>query len=253
MANASEGAVNAGGMLVEWFDLVPTAGDDALGPDLVNQIESGRPDFAARPGLIRKLLPVSMDQQTGHTSSGGSYLFDSLDNARAHLKWTQSIYRLDGLLFSEQPWVANMDGFVGQVVGAYDFKPLATSHSAQRIQVWRVTTDDALALASRAWPHLLQSARHANLSSVWLGVDTSKQTLGLVSVVSRSPNETGHDYRALHSLRDCAIVDKILPELQPQNAIVDKSMWVITIWLPPQNGRIPDGLWPNSPPLPAPL
>jgi hypothetical protein len=252
MAESSIGTVKARGMLVEWFDVVVPEGEEALGPQLVEEIEYGRPGFSIRPGLIRKLLPVSVDLITGGISSGGSYLFDSFESARRHLDWTRTDYRINGLLFAEQPWVANMRGFLGKVIGAHDFKPVATSHASQRIQVWRVEKGDVEALASKAWPKVVQRAREADFASIWLGADPSTRTVGLVSVVSRSPNEPGRDYDALRTLDQARVVTEALPGLETERVIVDKSMWVITIWLPPIDGKVSEGLWPNSPPLPGP-
>jgi hypothetical protein len=252
MTESSVGTIEARGILVEWFDVVVPKGEEALSPQLVEEIEFGRPDFAARPGLIRKLLPVAVEPGTGDTSSGGSYLFDSFENAKGHLHWTHTDYRINGLLFAEQPWVANMRGFVGKVVGAHDFKPLATSHASQRIQVWQLKDNDVESLAAKAWPKVLRYGKEAGLASVWLGVDPSTQSLALVSVASRSADRSQRDYKMLRELNESSLVNETLPELTSAHVVVDKTMWVITIWLPPKDGKIPDGLWPNSPPLPGP-
>jgi hypothetical protein len=249
MSAVDTGPIRASGMLLEWFDLV---GPETVGPPIVTEIERDRPVYAAQPGFIRKLLPIVFERDGGAAEAGGSYLFDSLANLRAHLQWTQTEHRIDGLLFHEQPFVANFRGFAGEVVGAQDFAPLASKQAANRIQVWRTKGQSALPLARKAWPILLARARDVGLSAVWLGADSETQTIGLLSVAPRLSARSELDYAALDRLRGPMSIADGLKDFADLERVVDKCMWVFTIWLPPVNGRPTQGLWPSSPPLPAP-
>lgn len=239
--------IAAKGLLIEWFDVLGDASD--LTP-VVSDIERDRADYAARPGFVRKLLPIVTDVITGASYSGGSYLFDTVGNAQVHHHWATVERKIDGVAFPDQPWLANFDGFIGEVVGAVDVGDDLSRHAAKRIVVWKAGTRPAREVAAALWTRLLALLARQPFVSVWLGVDDSANTLGLVLVCSRPADSGSHSYAAFELLRGIPLFDEgVLP---PDELVVDRCMWVFTIWLPPVHGQPTEGLWPNSPPLPAP-
>jgi len=249
MHASDTGSAMAGAMLIEWFRVL--GDEDEQG--IVESIERDRPDYSMRPGLIRKLLPIVHSPDSTTVLSGGSYLFETLDDARAYLHWTEHEHRVDGVLFRDRPFVADLRGFLAPVVGVQDFAPIGESHAAQRIQVWHCGRDaDVTAIARRLWPGILSRATQAGVSSIWLGADADTRCIGLVTVAPKTEKCTGHDYAVLDALRGRMCLANDDDELRALETVVDECMWVFTIWLPPRNGRIREGLWPNSPPLPSP-
>ncbi len=234
--------------MVEWFDVVGEGSES----DIVVSIETDRPHYSARPGLIRKLLPIAVDKASGKVTAGGSYLFDSLENARGYLQWTETEYRVDGLLFHEQPFVANLSCFLGSTVGAVDYAPIETSHASKRIQVFQASPGAAARLAKDAWPAIEKAGAAHGLSSAWLGVDASSDRIALLTVAARTASEQGDDYSAWDRLNAVPLAEKAFPAGSLVKVIHDACMWVFTIWRPPVDGNETLGLWPNSPPLPAP-
>jgi hypothetical protein len=237
--------IQCGALLAEWFD-VEGGNPDPL--ELVRSIERDRPHYTRRPGLVRKLLPISVDPTTGKVGSGGFYLFKRLHDTDEYFRWTESEYRVDGLLFHERPFVANLHKFVGRIVGAHDFRPIGLSHAALRFQLWSCREKDAEARATRVWPELRRAAEISGLASVWLAADEVNQHIGAVTVASRTPDTATDDYGAWGRLAGVAELD----ELRSLTKVQDLTLWVFTIWLPPEENSETPWLWPNSPPLPAP-
>jgi hypothetical protein len=247
VSDAEIGPVAAGGMLIEWFDIV---GDDDES-SIVASIENDRPDYSRRPGLVRKLLPVVFSPASERTMSGGFYLFDTVANAREHQHWTEAVHRVDGRLFHERPFVRNLRGQVAAVVGVHDFAPLATAQAAQRVRIWDVPGRDVETLARECWPAVLSQGA-AGLSSVWLGVNVEQHRIVLVTVAPRTAGTADPDLEVLQSLRGRLAIPFSAGALAAPPAI-DLCMWIFTIWRPPGRDGVRAGVWPNSPPFPAPV
>jgi hypothetical protein len=240
-------AIKAKGVLIEWFDVL---GDTRDLTPIVSDIERDRTTYSARPGFVRKLLPIARDLVTGASYSGGSYLFDTPENAIAHQRWSTMEHRVDGLLFPEQPWLSNFDGFVGELVGAVDGECDLAGHAAKRILVWSVAGRSVRTVASELWPRILGSIKDGSIVSAWLGVNEGSSTIGLVLVCARDVGQYSYPHNVYERLRAVELFDgDISPDGQ---IIVDRCMQVFTIWLPPKRRRPTPGLWPNSPPLPSP-
>ena len=237
--------IQCGALLAEWFDV---EGGDPDPLELVRGIEQDRPNYIRRPGFVRKLLPLSVDPRTGKVGSGGFYLFKRVQDTDEYFRWTESEYRVDGLLFRERPFVANLNQFVGRIVGARDFRPIGLSHASLRFQLWSCRERDAGARATRVWPELSRMAEIAGFASVWLAADEVNQHIGAVTVASRTPDTATDDYGAWGRLAGVAELD----ELRSLTKVQDLTLWVFTIWLPTKGTSETSWLWPNSPPLPAP-
>jgi hypothetical protein len=237
--------IQCGALLAEWFDV---AGGDPDPSELVRSIEQDRPHYTRRPGFVRKLLPISVDPRTGKVGSGGFYLFERLRDIDEYFRWTESEYRVDGLLFHERPFVANLHKFVGRIIGARDFCPIGRPHASLRFQLWSCRERDAEARATRAWPELSRVAETSGLASVWLAADEASQHIAAVTVASRTPDTATNDYGAWERLASVTESD----ELRALTKVQDLTLWVFTIWLPTARNTETSRLWPNSPPLPAP-
>src|SRR5437667_414147 len=91
-------------------------------------IERDRMYMAARPGFIRKLIPIGLDQATGGLFSGGRYLFTTKEDAVVSLVTFAnriappdpnvpdfaSLFALEfapplGQIFDDQPWARIFD------------------------------------------------------------------------------------------------------------------------------------------------
>lgn len=248
MVSSEVGAVECGAMIVELFDVAGS--EDATA--IVDSIEADRPHYTTRPGLVRKLLPLAIDAATGKVTSGGCYLFASLENAQAYLRWTGEEYRVDDLLFHERPFVANLSCFVGSVVGAHDFDSLQTAQASVRIQLWQAPTHRAGQIARAAWRELKAAAEEMSLSGIWLAFEPDTDRIALITVIHRTESARGDDYDAWNRLSSEPSTGNVLSKDAALASVHDACMWIFTVWQPPRNGTQTLGLWPNSPPLPSP-
>lgn len=247
MIDAEIGPIDAGGMLIEWFDVVSDDDESSI----VASIENDRPDYSSQPGFVRKLLPIVFSPASEHTMSGGFYLFDTVANAHRHQQWTENVHRVDGRVFHERPFVSNLRGQAATVVGAHDFAPLRTSQAAQRVRIWDTRGQDAEQLAREYWPAVM-AAGDGGLSSVWLGANSAEQRIVLVTIAPRTAGGSDLDLEVLRALRGRLAIPFPAGPLASV-PLVDLCMWVFTIWRAPGAEGVRPGLWPNSPPFPAPV
>ncbi|NKB35573.1 MAG: hypothetical protein GKR93_00200 [Gammaproteobacteria bacterium] len=246
--NYQPGPINVEGFAIDDFLLT-----DKLPPDKAPAtIEIDRLNMAARPGFNRKLLPLSVEQDTGKIYSGGRYLFDTYENAKAFGDWCSNKYELDGVLILERQDFADVSAGVHRVIGAYDFKDVHSSQVACRTEVWdsnEIKTEDIL---SKLWPQLRDRAAEEGKSALWLMHDPEANRVIQVSVFDRVGNysEQELDYQTLAAVEQSSSYGS---DWKWAEKTFDRSHWVFTIWFP-NTGDASDKLplWPNSPPLPAP-
>jgi hypothetical protein len=245
----SLGPVSAGGMLIAIFDVAGNDGPAAI----VREIERDRELSAVRAGFVRKLLPIYIDPDTGAAQTGGSYLFDTLENARAYEHWELHENLTDGKLFTDRPFVSNYHSYAAHVIGAEDFKPLNSGQGTKHVQIWRLAEAKATVVAQQLLPQVRQRCQAAGLSSFWLAASEDNVCIALLTVGEPGERGEGLDYAALHSLKGKSPLPDGDPLLSGATKLEDQCFWVFTVWQPFSAGiRMPAALWPNSPPLPAP-
>ena len=81
-------------------------------------IERDRLHMAARPGFIRKLLPLRIEPETGTVYSGGRYLLDTYEHAREFADWVEHEFVLDGIPILKRADFADVTTAVWRVIGA---------------------------------------------------------------------------------------------------------------------------------------
>lgn len=226
-----------------------------LNPDAPAYIERDRLVMAARPGMLRKLLPIRQDA-TG-VFCGGCYMFDTLDNARAYADWVARDFRLDGVtLFLDRPEFLEPTSQLWRIVGARDFADVTTRQNVMRFERWHVPDlPDADALRKR-WPRIENAARASGTSTAWLlaGCDEVHPQLGLVTAGYEEPSRAAeHPPATLDSFAArSSLAEELAASLQGTK-VFDRTSWIYMVWFPVAEGDdCPDtALWPVSPPLPG--
>jgi hypothetical protein len=210
--------------------------------------------MAARPGFVRKLVPLRIDPVTGALSSGGRYLFSSKGQAEAYSAWVTKKFELDGVQFFDRPELLAPDCRAWTVIGARDFSDIHGSHVLVRTERWLVPQGDEAKLLRERWPTVRAAASARGLASVWLLHDRHDGVVSLVSVANRMapPNPAVPDFASLAALEGGPPLGQVFDD-QPWFRTFDRTHWVLTIWLPFERGdRGEPSLWPNSPPFPQP-
>lgn len=219
--------------------------------DQVPQIlERDRSLMAARPGFIRKYVPLRIGPFDGAISSGGRYLFATREHADAYRDWVSDEFVLDGVLFLQRPYFLAPDCRSWSVIGAHDFSDTAR-HVVVRTERWRVPEENQRRLLIERWPLVRDAAAAQGLASVWLLYDRHEGVVSLVSVANRvaPPDPSVPDFPSLLALELNPSAGVIFDD-QPWPRIFDRTSWVLTTWFSADSGA--PSLWPNSPPFPKP-
>jgi hypothetical protein len=217
-------------------------------------LERDRQSMAARPGFIRKLVPLRIDPFTGDLSSGGRYLFETKQDAEAYQQWVTEEFALDGVLFFDRPYFLQPDCRAWEVIGAHDFGDIHASHIVIRTERWSVSSDNQRKLLKDRWPAVRAAAEARGLSSVWLLYDKKGDVVSLVYTADRiaPPDPYVPDFASLLALEFAPPLGALFDD-QPWNRVFDRTHWTLTIWFPFHGGDSGEpSLWPNSPPFPRP-
>jgi hypothetical protein len=226
-----------------------------LDPRAPEMIERDRMIMAARPGMIRKLLPLRVDASGVHT--GGCYAFDTYENAKAFRDWVVNDFVLDGVRFFDRPVIMEPAAQLWRLVGWEDFGDVRTDQDAMRLERWHITARPAIEdLREQQWPVIRDRARAAGLTSVWLlyEADEHHPQLGLVTVAGREPGAPrGSSVADLSGLDGSPSLGGALASELGGTKVFDRTSLVYMVWFPVTGGPGDEPpVWPNSPPLPGP-
>jgi len=227
----------------------------ALNPEAPPYIERDRVVMAARPGMLRKLLPIRQDP--AGVFCGGCYLFDTVDNARAYGDWVANEFRLDGeTLFLDRPEFLEPTSQLWQIVGARDFGDVTTQQTVMRFERWHVPSLPPMGELRRSWDAVEGAAGSAGATSAWLlsGCDEVHPQLGTVTAYQADPSHAGDaDNATLDAIGGRPSVGAELAKSLGGTKVFDRTSWIYMIWFPIDEGDTsPDtALWPVSPPLPG--
>jgi hypothetical protein len=226
-----------------------------LDPRAPGMIDRDRLIMAARPGMFRKLLPLRIDESGVHT--GGCYLFDTYEHAKAYRDWVANDFVLDGVKFLDRPVIMEPRDQLWQVVGFEDFDDVRTAQDVMRFERWHVAARTEVdGLRERAWPALRERARAAGLTSAWLlyGPDEHHPQLGLVTVAARGPGDgRGTALPDLAPLASAPSLGEAIASELEGTKVFDRTSLVYMVWFPVTGSDADEpAVWPGSPPLPGP-
>jgi hypothetical protein len=253
-AAGADGEAQPGGAFTCDFGL---SSDPLLLPpgQIASSIERDRMYMAARPGLLHKHIPISFDPRdpSGKTVfSGGRYLFDTAEHARAYRDWVFNSYVLDGVHFLKRPYFLSPECHAWTVIGAHDFADIHSSQIVLRTERWslRNARQPVWALEQK-FAAVLAAAQTRGLTSVWLLYDPEEALASLVYFAGRAgPSDPSMpDTASLSVLADAPRLGEIFDD-QGWKRTFDRTQWALTIWFPFALGdRGEPALWPNTPPF----
>ena len=225
------------------------------GAQLGPSIERDRMYMAARPGLLHKHIPITIDPGTGNFLSGGRYLFDTAEHAREYRDWVFNTYVLDGVHFLKRSYFLNPECHAWTVIGAHDFGDIHNSQIVLRTERWSVQNarQPALTLQQR-YEVILARAQERGLTSVWLLYEQEEALVSLVYFGGRvGPSDPSMpDSTSLSALAAAPRLGAIFDD-QGWKRTFDRTQWTLTIWFPFALGdRGEPALWPNTSPFPQP-
>jgi hypothetical protein len=220
--------------------------------DIVPMIERDRRFMTARPGFLRKFIPLRIDVASGNVLTGGRYLFRTTEDARRYQVWLWHDFVLDGVAFFDRPFFLNPECHVWDVVGVADLAPYDADQVVLRTERFQVPATGQNAQPAVLWSQVLAQARRRGLTGVWLLHDRPEQLVSLVYFAGRSAPLTP-DANDPVMLEQAPPLGDVFAD-QGWTRTFDRTQWVLTIWFPSMpgyHGR--PAVWPNSPPLPGPV
>jgi hypothetical protein len=217
-------------------------------------LERDRMYMSARPGFIRKFIPLRIDPASGELFSGGRYLFGSYQDALDYKSWILHDFVLDGTEFFDRPYFLQPECHAWQVIGVADIAPYDRDQVVVRTERLHVPGADQQPILSARWGALVAEARQRGLTGVWLLYDKPEQLVSLVYFANRTVPLMPDSLDAI-SLLALQQQPPLGDAFADQHWIrsFDQTEWVLTLWFPfarGDHGR--PSTWPNSPPLPSP-
>ena len=180
-ALAAEGEVSSKGSFSCDLVLPP----EALFANVAPQIDRDRMFMSERPGMRQKHLPMRIDPMTGNLLSGGRYLFDTEQHAKAYLDWIVDDFALNGVPFLERPIFLSTDCHAFAVIGAADFGALHSEQVIVRTERFVAPGKNHEKLLRSRWPALKAEAQARGLTSVWLLHGKNEDLVQLVYFANR--------------------------------------------------------------------
>lgn len=229
----------------------------SINPDAPKTIERDRMEMAARPGMVRKLLPIRQDRSGVYC--GGCYLFDTWENARDFANWVENEFVMDGKLFLDRPEFLEPTSQLWRIVAAEDFASVESQQKVMRFQRWHLLESiDPVKLREEWWPALREAAIDDGLTSAWLlvGTDEYHPQLGIVLAADGDPEEvtqSGGEGDSLHYLESWESPGERMAKALSGTKVFDRTSWIYMVWHPIAEGATfpTTAQWPVSPPLPG--
>ncbi|MBT7951513.1 MAG: hypothetical protein HN764_07805, partial [Gammaproteobacteria bacterium] len=148
---------------------------------VIGLIEIDRKIMAQHPGLYLKLLPLYMDSETSPVKTGGAYLFDSYENAVSFDRWLMNDLVVDGVAYTQRDVLLEMTSKAWHVVGAHNLKDLYTQQTIMRVEDWTAPTACTSERLAAEWESLLDKAKNAGYSAVWLLHDDELKNISIIT------------------------------------------------------------------------
>jgi hypothetical protein len=217
-------------------------------------LELDRMVMSARPGFLRKLIPLGVDPATGDVFSGGRYLFESVEDAEDYKAWLETTPLYDGVRFLDRPYILHPECHAWSVIGEEDFGDIHSRQVVVRTERWTTSGHNQRGRLRACWPALRREAQRRGLTSVWLLYNRRERLVSIVSFADRvdEPDPDEPDFASLFALANAPSLGQAFDAAGWPKRF-DRTQWVLTIWFPfaPGDSGEPS-VWPNSPPFPEP-
>ncbi len=216
-------------------------------------LERDRMYMSARPGFVRKFVPLGVDLASGGLVSGGRYLFRTASDAIGYQHWIFNNFVLSGTEFFDRPYFMNPECHAWTVIGVADLAAYDRHQVVMRTERFRVPAGDQQAPVAARWRALVGTAQRRGLTGVWLLYDRPDRLVSIVYFADRVvPVPDLLDPLSLLLLEQQPALGAAFAD-QHWTRTFDRTESVLTLWFPfarGDHGR--PSVWPNSPPLPVP-
>lgn len=206
-----------------------------------------------RPGMYLKYLPFRYDEITAKLLTGGSYAFDTWENAKDYARWVRDDFEVGEpkTKFLKQPLFESAICRTWKIIGAHSFAPIQ-EHAVGRLQYWSYEATDGEAFLRQHYQELKSAAEEQGAAAFWLMFNPEEKLFGIQLAFKKE--ERTDDASARRSLAAAAGnlgLERLLPDDLPMKPVFDRTSLLLTLWLP--RSRAAGGselLIPNYPVVP---
>lgn len=189
-----------------------------------------------RPGMYLKYLPYRYDEVTGQLLTGGSYLFDSFENAKDYARWTTEDFRVGDpeTPFWEQPMFESTTRIVWKVIGGHNFAPME-DHAVGRLQRWKAHGTAGIEKALRdVYPSVRRDAEAQGAAAVWMLYCPEQHLVSLQLAFKKADkgDDTASVKESLDTVARKSTLEQLLPASLAVRPVFDRSSVFLTLWLP---------------------
>lgn len=194
--------------------------------------------MSERPGMYVKYLPYRYDAVTGQILNGGSYLFDTFDNAKDYVRWASDEFQVGDppVKFFEQPTFDSHEGQTWKVIGAHNFAPIQ-EHAIGRLQYWtyKGNAADTEAVLRKAYPDLKRKAEEQGAVSIWFLFNPEKNMVGIQQGFKKDGEAHKSAQKSVTMVeRRQSLIDQE-QDMSKQlgfELLFDRTSILLTLWLP---------------------
>ena len=215
---------------------------------VIGLIETDRKIMAQHPGLYLKLLPLYMDSETSPVKTGGAYLFDTYENAVSFDRWLMNDLVVDDVAYTQRDILLEMTSKAWQVVGAHNLKDLYTQQTIMRVEEWKAPTACTPERLAAEWESLLDKAKNAGYSAVWLLHDDELKNISIITTFYPEMCNTEIKSENIFSRLDSILrISEELELFAKAEKTFERTSYIFNVWFPiSDTTEDQDALWPNK-------
>ncbi|KAI5455623.1 hypothetical protein BGZ63DRAFT_497395 [Mariannaea sp. PMI_226] len=204
--------------------------------DMWNDQYQGSQVMGKRPGMYLKYLPGRYHEISGDVLTGGSYLFNTFEEAEEYESWTSSDFKVGEpeVIFWNQPLFKSASHWTWKVIGAHNFKPV-DQHAVGRFQRWKYdyNNDNTRSLLCQLYPVLKDGAEQRGATSFWLLYSPKDR---MIAIQLSFPKPEALDYDSIQETVQLVShkpsLGDIFPEALATRLLVDRTSPFLALWLP---------------------
>lgn len=192
--------------------------------------------MSQRPGMYTKYFPYMYSPVNGKMLGGGCYAFDTYENAKEYVRWTEEEYQVERegkmVKFWDQALFEKSRKWVWRVIGAHSFCNIE-AHSSLRLIQWKYTGDKIEKKLAALYPKLKETVENMGVAAVWLLHNPEEKMVGLNVAFKNENGAAGEDF-GQKALRDGVKkpLETLLPPELGLEEFYDRTSLLLTLWLP---------------------
>ncbi|CAG7558246.1 unnamed protein product [Fusarium equiseti] len=187
-----------------------------------------------RKGIYVKYLPTKYHPINGNMITGGSYLFDTMENTKKFEDWTTNDFKVGDpeTTYWKQPLFTSVNSWTWKVIGAHNFTPVE-DHAIGRWQRWTYHHVGVGDILTQLYPVLKDAAEKRGAGSFWLLHRPEDKMIG-VQMSFPKPEESGDEalLQEVEAVAGEKSVADVFPDALEAEVLMDSTSVYFAVWKP---------------------